>query len=95
MKKLTLLSLAVSLAVTSNIALAKVSPADSAKLSKELTPVGQNVVPMLTVQFLRGMVVLKQLLQVILREIITQIHSQVIKSNILLPQLMWASTKSY
>ncbi|WP_286261349.1 DUF1329 domain-containing protein [Thalassotalea atypica] len=40
MKKLTLLSLAVSLAVTSNIALAKVSPADSAKLSKELTPVG-------------------------------------------------------
>ena len=40
MKKLTLLSLAVSLAVTSGVALAKVSSAESAKLSKELTPLG-------------------------------------------------------
>lgn len=40
MKKLTLLSLAVSLALTSGAALAKVSSAESAKLSKELTPLG-------------------------------------------------------
>jgi len=40
MKKLTLLSLAVSLAVTSGAALAKVSLAESAKLSKEFTPLG-------------------------------------------------------
>ncbi len=40
MKKLTLLSLAVSLAFSSGSAFAKVSPEESAKLSKELTPVG-------------------------------------------------------
>ena len=40
MKKLTLLSVAVSLAVASGAALAKISADDAAKLSKELTPMG-------------------------------------------------------
>jgi uncharacterized protein DUF1329 len=40
MKKLTLLSFAVSVAISSGSVLAKVSPDESAKLSKELTPVG-------------------------------------------------------
>ena len=40
MKKLTLLSLAVSFAFTSGAAVAKISPEEAAKLSKELTPFG-------------------------------------------------------
>ncbi len=39
-KKITLLSMAVSLAVVSGIAMAKVSPEQAAKLGKELTPLG-------------------------------------------------------
>jgi len=40
LKKLTLASVAVSLAIVSTATLAKVSPTDVAKLSKELTPMG-------------------------------------------------------
>lgn len=40
MKKLSLLSLAVSLAFTSGAILAKVTPEEAAKLSKDLTPMG-------------------------------------------------------
>jgi hypothetical protein len=39
-KKITLLSVAVSLALTGMSAVAKISAADAAKLDKELTPLG-------------------------------------------------------
>lgn len=40
MKKITMLSLAVSLALTSGVAVAKISPEQAAKLGKALTPMG-------------------------------------------------------